>query len=446
MLDKAGLVPRGQRTYEQARTTGHRSVDSMLEDLRGSGLRVLSLSGVDQIVAGGIPFKASVGKVLCSPFEARKLRFALSHFVQSDMPVALSLTGLSEDGSASISLRRFCEYLRSVMPENFRPEHIGLCLHSHQIPLRTYLAIANCALGSGPRYVYLDGLQMRSHCNAAVRSATDENWRFLWQRRNRAEQVLPVYGGLVRSACPLLSDEIAGSILPGTGTVVPEGSGWLPIEIPLANFTHADGYIDWQRLSPAIVTAVCTSEALLDQLSWPCWRQRADARLHRRLAITVTGIGDLVVRGGHDPGDMDCLRWLTDIIGRIRHEMRATSMALARRSGALPAVLQVDPSTALKAGPARENWRRRWKSAVQTSALRHRNMLVLSPYSVLPGTADYSVKFFDLLPVIRYADAWCFSTTANTDHWSIADYRRFHRRAWAVIQGHNEGCVVADGV
>ncbi len=447
MFDTAGLVARGQHKHKLQHATASQRVATLLDELRRSNLQVMPLSRTGRTVGGGIPCMVSVGKVLSSPFEAGRLKLALRHFMLSDAPVTLSLTELSADGCATNSLQKFCEYLCSVLsPLNYEPGNLGLSLHSHQIPLQSYFLIANSVLGSGPRYVYLDGLQMRRHCNSAVQSETDRNWRFLWQHRHQAEQLLPVYGGLVRSACPLLSDEIAGSILPGTGTVVPPGSAWLPVEIPLTKFMHAGGHLDWSRLSPAIARAVCTSEDLLNYLSWPCRRQRTDAWLHRRLAISVTGLGDLVLRCGRDPGVLDCLAWLTGIVKRIRNEMQAASIALARQSGALPAVLRTDPSTGLKAGPARDNWRMCWNSAVQTSALRHRNLLVLSPYSVLPDEANHSVKFFDLLPVIRHADAWCFSTTASTARWSIVDYQRFHRRAWAVIQGHNEGCVVADGV
>jgi hypothetical protein len=73
-------------------------------------------------------------------------------------------------------------------------------------------------------------------------------------------------------------------------------------------------------------------------------------------------------------------------------------------------------------------------------------MLVLSPYSILPAAPDCQPEFTDLLPVIGHADAWSFASGADLSGWSIAEYQRFHRRAWAVIQGHNARSVVAAGV
>lgn len=399
-----------------------------------------------QSAAGGVPCVVSVARVLSSPFEARKLKLTLRHFFRNDAAVTLSLTELCTDGCPVQALQRFCEQLNTALPANYEPGRLGLSLQSHQVPLQAYFLIANSLLGSGPRYVYFDSLQMRPHLNSVVRAETDRNWRFLWQQRLLAERLMPVYGGIVRSACPLLSDEVARSVLPDTGGVVPESSAWLPVSISLTTFTHGDGHIDWSRLSAAIARVVRDGENLHDRMAWPCHLQSSDARLHRRLAISVTGLGDLVQESGRDPGHIDCLIWLTGIVKRIRNEMRAASVALAQQCGALPAVLRADPSIGLKAGAARDNWRSCWQAAVRTSALRHRNLLVLSPYSVLPDKTDHSVRYFDLLPVIRQADSWCFSTTASFATWRIEDYQRFHCRAWAQIQAHNEGCVVADGV
>jgi hypothetical protein len=399
-----------------------------------------------QSAAGGVPCVVSVAGVLRSPFEARKLKLTLRHFLQRDAAVTLSLTALSSDGCPVQALQKFCEYLNTALPSNYKPGRLGLSLHSHQVPLQAYFLIANSVLGSGPRYVYLDSLQMRPHLNSAVRAETDRNWRFLWQQRLLPERLVPVYGGIVRSACPLLSDEVARSVLPETGGVVPQSSAWLPVTISLTTYTHGDGHIDWSRLSAAIARVVREGENMHDRVTWPCHLQRSDARLHRRLAISVTGLGNLVQESGRDPSHIDCLIWLTGIVKRIRNEMRAASVELAQQSGASPAVLRADPSIGLKAGAARDNWRSCWQAAVRTSALRHRNLLVLSPYSVLPDKIDHSVKFFDLLPVIRQADSWCFSTTASFATWRMEDYQRFHRCAWAQIQAHNEGCVVADGV
>jgi hypothetical protein len=447
MFDHAGLTLRGPRNRNPPQVADVRSIEPLLNELQQAGISVALQKRSGQIFAAGVPCVVPVGDILRSTFEAEKLKHSLLHFVRNEVPLTLSLVQLNQYASAHKSLQLFCEFLaRSLASERYRATNIGLCLSSHQLPLQTFMVVTNSILGSGPRYVYLDGLQMKYHCNGQVQRETERNWRFLWQQRHAVQRILPVYGGLVRSACPLLSDETAGAILPGTATVVPQRSAWLPIDICLAGYLRDDGQMDWTRLSPALQKTVRVGEKLLGELAWSCRRQSADARAHRRLAISISGIGELVLRSGRSPGSLECLTWLSEVIKRIRAELQACSAVLAQELGALPAVLCADPSAGLKAGAARDNWRQRWNSAVRSSALRHRNLLVLSPYSVLPEKADQSADFCDLLPIIRYADAWCFSTTAALADWSIHDYQRFHRRAWALIQGHNEGCVVAAGV
>jgi hypothetical protein len=73
-------------------------------------------------------------------------------------------------------------------------------------------------------------------------------------------------------------------------------------------------------------------------------------------------------------------------------------------------------------------------------------MLVLSPYSVLPSTTVSSAHYTDLLPVISFADAWSFADAPEFQGWNLNDYKVFHRRAWAVIQGRKMGELIAAGV
>lgn len=446
MFENAGLVVRDQQIRSSQQIAARERLAATFARLARLRIKLLRHASPVGIAVGGVPGLVAVDRIMNSPFEAQKLKRLVRCCLQHAVPVTLSLKGLDARNDAIRELQRFCEYLRGALPQDCKPGLLGLALPSHQLPLQAFILISDSLLGRGPRYVILDSLQMKQHCNARVQEETDRNWRVLWQHRGSMRPVLPVYGGLVRSACPLLSDEVAGSVLPDNGTVVPGNSAWLPVELPLTSYVHADGRIDWPALSNALRDTIHLGDSILDDLYWPGWRQETDARLHRRLAISISGLGELVLRCGQDPLKHECLAWLSGVVKRIRCELQAHSRSLARESGALPAVLRTDPSKGLLAGPARDMWQDCWNAAVRTSALRHRNLLVLSPYSVLPASNVQNTDFFDLLPVIRNADAWCFSTTANQGLWTLCDYQTFHRRAWAVIQGHNEGCAVAAGV
>jgi len=162
--------------------------------------------------------------------------------------------------------------------------------------------------------------------------------------------------------------------------------------------------------------------------------------------MSITGLGDLVDRRGLDPANLGTLRWLSAIVVRIRTSLWHRSGQLARNLGCLPALCSSDPSSGWDDSVERENWRRHWQVALEKSAVRHRNMLILSPYSVLPSNGACSAGYTDLLPVVACADAWSFADVPQFPGWSLNEYMVFHTRAWAVIQGCKTGSLVAAGV
>ncbi len=450
MLENTGQIARDDHEICGIKVHGASAadpLDALFGKLRQLGFVPQTHYCGKQVAIAGVPYLLPVMRTLRSTFESGGLLKSLSDLVRREVPLTLALTDLGSGDAALQSMQHFCELLQfGLSGRGLSARGIGLCLHSHQMPLQAFSVIANSVLGAGPRYVFLDSLQMTRHCNQTVQDETDANWLFLWRQRKCDTPVLPAYGSTVRSACPLLSEEVAASVLPVAGVQVPSNTAWLPIEIPLTSFTDCRGRIEWRRLVPALADAVQIAEQVHDHLAWSCPPQHADAQLHRRLAFSLTGLGDLVLRRAWCPANLDSLNWLSDIVSRIRRELYAASALLAQKTGALPAFVRADPSIGLDDGPQREIWRSRWRSAVQESAVRHRNMLVLSPYSILPAAPDCQPEFTDLLPVIGHADAWSFASGADLSGWSIVEYQRFHRRAWAVIQGHNARSVVAAGV
>src|SRR5690606_8091859 len=173
---------------------------------------------------------------------------------------------------------------------------IGLSLHSHVVPLEAYRLLGTVLLGEGPRYVLLDGLQMRPPPEPQAQQAAVDNWRFLWRCRDTRRPLLPAYAAGVSTGCPLLGDEAADAILPGLGLQVPAGSAWLPLVIRLPAFADPAGRIARERLRRALSAAVGLGEALLDALAWPDPALERDAAENRRLAVELRGLGDVVAR------------------------------------------------------------------------------------------------------------------------------------------------------
>ena len=426
---------------------GADSLRPLIDRLEQLGFIVPPLCGRQNNVAGGVPMQLSVRKWL---------RFGTGHgpaingirtLLRDHISLTLSLSDLGSGDAAIDAMQRFYDVLRSAIAKDQRNgESINICVRSHQLPLQAFQAITESVPGGGPRYVLLDDLQMTQSSNPRVESDTDKNWSFLWRNRMASAALRPAYGVTVRTACPLLADESTASVLPVHGIQVPADSAWLPVSLALPRFADDSGDLEWHQLLRALASGVELLDKVMDRLQWSHPGQQADARLNRRLAISITGLGDLVARRRLDPGDLDTLRWLSAIVVRIRKILWQRSSRMARINGCLPALCGSDPSGRWDDCAHRESWQQRWRIALEKSAVRHRNMLILSPYSVLPSTTICDADYTDLLPVIANADAWSFADIPNFRGWNLDEYKTFHRRAWAVIQGCKTGSLVAAGV
>ena len=380
---------------------------------------------------------------------AHRRRLACERFrrlLRHGAPVTIALQNLGEDAKnqrqVSRELEAVCQLIAAcVVDTGYEPHKLGLCICSHTIPLPAFARITQSVLGTGPRYVLLDSLLMTARSAGQGDHEAKNSWHTLWQARTGNLQ--PAYGGVVRSACSLLSDELAPTVLPRVAAVVPQHSAWVCVSLALTEFIRDMANLDWRSLEIALAATVHLADGFFESTDWPCNQQTTDAALNRRLAVSVSGIGEIIRRTGRDPRQLETLRWVNAIIERVKIGLRDASRSSARHKGPLPALSVRDPSRGLRSGAVRDNWRRRWEAAVREAPLRHRNMLVLSPQDVLPAENFPPAGFEDLLPVLRHADAWCFPRTARYERLGLHEYETFHRRAWAVIRACTEGCVVA---
>jgi hypothetical protein len=389
----------------------------------------------------GVAIRVSVREALQDKDSCASLGSDLRHIEAAGARLCILPVDLGEDAVACEQWAKFCIWLRDCGVDS--PD---LCVHSHQIPLDEFCRTANCTLGAGQRFVLLDGLQMHSGGSRRAAERSAKNWSLLWHSRNKAWPLLPVYGGCVRSACPLLADEAADFVLPDTGLQAPAHAAYLPLNLDLARFADDAGYIDEPRLQRALAEGLQAADSLQDEMHWPFDAQRNDAAQNRRLAITITGIGDIVASRREDPADLSCLRELDQTIGYIRKLLNQATATLASERGPVPSLAQSCPPGDWFDGPHNEVWRKRFDAARRKAAVRHRNLLAISPYAVLPRRSHAHAGFTDLLPVIRQADTWAFAPAASFDGWNINQFKHFHKRARAIIQGSQDAAVIAAGV
>jgi hypothetical protein len=423
----------------QAETRPKQAVVPCRQPTAAGSLQALGFPPLAAGAAFAVSRKVSVRDVLDDAGVARRLARFLQRHAKRRAAVCLSVSDFGADGDVSEAWQAFCDRLR---PAGARP---GFCIHSHQMPLRDFCRIADATLGSAPRYVYLDSLQMLPHKNRGVDRRSADNWRMLWRQRAAARTLAPCYGGFVRSACPLLSDEVADSVLPAAGLHVPRQSAWLPLALPLAGHADAHGRLDETALCHRLRLALSLADRLQDEQRWAAPGELRDARMNRRIAFVLSGLGELVRRRRADPADLACLDDMAGLVDRIRATLMSASRDLAIRKGAAPALQQACRAQEWFDGHHADSWSSRFDEARRKLAIRHRNLLAMSPYSVLPPGAACRPEYTDLLPLIAGADAWSFSGAPGFAGWTVGEFRHFHRRARAVIQGSLHTSRIAAG-
>ena len=273
----------------------------------------------------------------------------------------------------------------------------------------------------------------------------DRYWAELWKYR-AVPKVHTAFGGLVIPQCPLLSAERARAVVSPVGLQVPVESAWVTMRIDLTRFVRPNGVLNEQALQRSLETCVDVGDKLHDVLCWPTPDMRHDAWLNRRLAIVVVGLGDLLRLKRLEPGTHDSLRFLNQMLLWVRTTLQSRSRAIATCSEQLPAITLSDPSHNLPCSGIREDWRRRWREAVQASLVQHRNLLALSPWSLFPANAPADFRYAELLPLLRHADACAFNKTVSIAHWNLKEFKCFHQRAKAVLQQRGATSLIAEHV
>lgn len=260
-----------------------------------------------------------------------------------------------------------------------------------------------------------------------------EVWQHLWAMRNLAP-VSAMLPAAVSSPCPLLPDEAAGGVLMASLTAIPRDSAWVPLEVDLSTYMDNDGGVRRSLLDAALCAAVQKGERGHDAMRWSCAAHYHDSKLNRRLAIFVRGWGDVVARRGLDPESLATLRDMQQLANNVTTVLREASRALADSNGYCPA-LDVAGAQVLQYG---REMNARWRRAVGENAVRHRNLLTLSPWDVFPRQERADFRYTNLLPLLKCANSVSFRRDVDIGHWNVKEFRGFHERVSAILR-HSSG-------
>jgi hypothetical protein len=309
----------------------------------------------------------------------------------------------------------------AVQESNASSRDLGIVIDASCLEPPEAWKIRCANLGPGPLY-----LRMGRHVVA------NGFWQQLWHQRSNTMLRL-AYSSFVLSQTCLLPYENAAGIASDPGLQVPTGSSWITVDVDVTAYADDHGVLDEKRFEAMLQEAVIRGDQVHGRTAWPTAQMRHDAWLNRRLAINLVGIGALVKSRKHDPGDFSTLDRMSDLVLRARQALLAATKSLAARDGNVPALEQADPGRQLPGGNMGNSWTRRWRNALEEAAVRNRNLLAISPWSIFPpGRAD--IRYANLLPLLRIADVCSFGAPPDVSFWNLNNFKSFHQQAAAVLQ------------
>ncbi len=396
--------------------------------------------------AGEVALQLHAVETLASIAAVQRLQEQVFDVLVQRASVSVTVRGLGDPLHAEAMFTQVCGILASVVREaGAAAASVVVAIDAGQLSPQLLWMKRSEILGLGPLYLLVGSDLTRPSSDSQERRCQDQFWLQCWHLRN-AGHVRTAFAPMVSSPCPLLSSEVADGILPSSGLQVPTGTAWVPVEVDVTNYANERGDLSVFALRECVRRSVEYGESMHDETDWPTAAMRHDAWLNRRLAITVTGIGDLAKKRGLDPQSFVGLKELGAVLQEIREAANNHSRQLATVTEPVPALKMSDPSRGPSDVVARSDWQSRWQTALRFAAIRHRNLLAISPWSVFPSGDTADSCYCDLLPLLAYADTCSFPSSPCIRGWNINEFKYFHRRAWAVLEQKDAQQMIAEQV
>lgn len=258
----------------------------------------------------------------------------------------------------------------------------------------------------------------------------------LWDELVRASHANPridlVLAGQKQPLTDLMGSERPDAIMPLSLFEAPADTAWLGMQFDLSTIPAEQIERGTGHLKKLVRVGVRLADNLIDSVTWPSEALRRDALANRRLAAHVTGIGDLVLRHGLDPASFSTLRLLQRWLTLFKRQLLRESLRLAEERGPYPALNaeQLVRTLAPRYGDLRA------RRIISRRSPRHRQLLALSPYCVVPRRANAipARSWLNLLPLVGIADNLTMHGSPVRSLLDRADYERLLRSTWALLR------------
>lgn len=391
-------------------------------------------------VATGASLEMATDELLCGGPAAARTVDAVAVLLGSGGEVAVRIRISGGERAAASRFVAACGRLgRRLAEAGADTSRLSLTVDAADVSPMLAWQTRRSLLGAG-RVDFMIGRQDFAPSKADV-ARTRRRWFELW--RLRCTPARMAFWPEVRSACSLLANEPADALLPPAGLQAPRHSAWLVYPLDVDCLPAVDGRPRAAAIACRIRAAIDDAAERIDDIRWPSAREAQDAWFNRRIGLRVNGIGNVVRRRGLDPR---ASRTYVELDGLLS-DIRRTAFEHARSASAtpqlLPAVLAANPCSRFAPGALRDTWEIRWRQLVDSAAIAHRNLLVMSPWSLFPDDSP-EPGYAGLLPLLRHADACTFDRRPRIDAWNLEQFVDFHRRAWAFYRQSGERPVVAE--
>jgi hypothetical protein len=387
--------------------------------------------------SGGASLQLHAVETLATAMAVERLREQIITLLEHGLPVSVTVDDLGSDPDASFVA--VCEALASAATSaGVSPALVCIAIDATLLAPQQAWSKRCELLGPGPLYLLVGNRLTPPSINIAARREQDEFWSQCWQLRH-CRHVRIALAPVVSSPCPLLPPENASGILLPSGLQSPPGTAWIQMQLDLTRYADENGEIDECALHDCLRLCIETGESMHDEMDWLTAAMRHDAWLNRRLAISISGIGDLAKLRGLDPRCFATQKDLGSVLQDVRDVVNERSRQLARKTQPAPSLNMV--------GVYRDaDWQARWQNALQLSAMRHRNLLAMSPWAVFPSDVAADSRYADLLPLLQYADACSFPQPPCLRAWNINEFKHFHHRLSAVLEKKDARQLIAEQV
>lgn len=258
------------------------------------------------------------------------------------------------------------------------------------------------------------------------------SWLMLTELAHRDAGTALVLQHTTRPSCTLGAAERGDAVLPRSRFEARALTAWLAFEVDLARLGLAGWQADLQGMRRLLRTGLRLADNLMDQIEWSSPELGQDALVNRRLALHITGFGDVVDRLGMDPAAFPAVREAARWMRLLRRLMIRESNLLARARGPYPGLEVRDVESTLMRSYGNDHARR----ILRQAGLRHRHLLVLSPFDIFPRHAPRHPPgaYLHLLPVLASADTVAMYGDGARHALPLAAYRRLLQMTWAIAR------------